>query len=207
MRSIAPWRYTILRQEQQLSVGQVVNFPDDAAQSAQHRTAEQVGNMPDETEPATQLDRESLDETQPVCNRRRPWRTAPLEQCDSKLDRIGFEEEAKSRHRHADTPAFIPLTLLCLQSRGPRVRRESDSRFSSALIERMDTTAVFSATLVPVIEYPLYTFCCICSNSASERVCSMRTFFICSRGRRSRSVVVGCYGFAVLEHTKPQCSA
>ena len=51
--------------EQQLSAApetaeQVVNVPDDAAQSAQQRTAEQVVNVPDETETATQLDRDPL---------------------------------------------------------------------------------------------------------------------------------------------------
>ena len=77
----------------------MVSDQDDAAQSAESETAEQAGDAPAETEPAVQLDKEPLDETQPVVQsppEDRISRAVRLE-----LERIRFEKEAKRRYRRA----------------------------------------------------------------------------------------------------------
>ena len=78
--------------EQQLSAApetaeQGVNVPHDAAQQ---RIAEQVVNVPDETEPQTQLDREPLNETQPVVQPK-----APPENSISRATRAGKESGSR----------------------------------------------------------------------------------------------------------------
>ena len=75
---------------------QVVSNKDDAAQSAQPETAEQAGDAPVEAEPAVQMDKEPLDETQPVVQsppEDRISRAVRLE-----LERIQFEKEARRRY-------------------------------------------------------------------------------------------------------------
>ena len=91
------------RQQQRLSTAAVLVLDQDAAQSTQPGTAEQVVDVLDGTEAVHQLDRELLDVTQRVVQAKSA--SAP-EGCLARavgleLERVRFKKEAKRRYRRA----------------------------------------------------------------------------------------------------------